>query len=345
MIALVDEPLVREAFFPSSVQHYAVETARPGRPRRDRGDRRAARAARAGRARGARGGTRSRARSASRATRAAGSSRSRSCASSPTVPQRLLDARPAVRARGAGTCARIRSRAASRSCSPGSRSRTAPAQAPSPCFAALLRDIERASLEAGPGAAAHLLRVARRRAARPARAARLRRRSRTAPRSSSAASAFRPIVCDLGPESVAGWLSALAARDLPVEATALDEDARELVARRPPRRAHQARVRRAALPARARGPAGRARGAPARRVGLRVDRRLQRRRRRRLRAAPQARRPRGRAGDRARRRLPPAAASDADSHSPAITRSSARRRAGSAIRSMPVILSSLVVKR
>jgi hypothetical protein len=30
MIALVDEPLVREAFFPSSIQHYAVETARPG---------------------------------------------------------------------------------------------------------------------------------------------------------------------------------------------------------------------------------------------------------------------------------------------------------------------------
>ncbi len=29
MIALVDEPLVREAFFPSAVQHYAVETARP----------------------------------------------------------------------------------------------------------------------------------------------------------------------------------------------------------------------------------------------------------------------------------------------------------------------------
>lgn len=29
MIALVEEPLVREAFFPSAVQHYAVETARP----------------------------------------------------------------------------------------------------------------------------------------------------------------------------------------------------------------------------------------------------------------------------------------------------------------------------
>ena len=35
-----------------------------------------------------------------------------------------------------------------------------------------------------------------------------------------------------GPESVAGWLSALAARDLAVDATVLDADARELDARR-----------------------------------------------------------------------------------------------------------------
>ena len=84
MIALVDEPLVREAFFPSSVQHYAVETARP-----DDRDAIVAIVARHEppeqcRARRARGGTRSPARSASRATRAARSSRSRSSASSPT---------------------------------------------------------------------------------------------------------------------------------------------------------------------------------------------------------------------------------------------------------------------
>jgi DNA-binding response OmpR family regulator len=41
--------------------------------------------------------------------------------------------------------------------------------------------------------------------------------------------AFRPIVCDLGPESVVGWLSAMAARDLRVPAAVLDEQARELV--------------------------------------------------------------------------------------------------------------------
>jgi DNA-binding response OmpR family regulator len=40
---------------------------------------------------------------------------------------------------------------------------------------------------------------------------------------------LRPNVCDLGPDSVSGWLSSLAARDLPVATTALDEDARELV--------------------------------------------------------------------------------------------------------------------
>ena len=40
---------------------------------------------------------------------------------------------------------------------------------------------------------------------------------------------LQPIVCDLGPESVAGWLSTMAARDLHVAAAVLDEQARELV--------------------------------------------------------------------------------------------------------------------
>jgi DNA-binding response OmpR family regulator len=40
--------------------------------------------------------------------------------------------------------------------------------------------------------------------------------------------ACTPILCDLGPDSVDGWLSGLAARDLPDVAPALDEDAREL---------------------------------------------------------------------------------------------------------------------
>jgi hypothetical protein len=41
--------------------------------------------------------------------------------------------------------------------------------------------------------------------------------------------AWRPVLCDLGPESVTGWLSAMAGRDVPAEPTLLDEDARELV--------------------------------------------------------------------------------------------------------------------
>ena len=36
-------------------------------------------------------------------------------------------------------------------------------------------------------------------------------------------------MCDFGPESVTGWLSGLAAHDLSIQGTILDEDARELV--------------------------------------------------------------------------------------------------------------------
>jgi Transcriptional regulatory protein, C terminal len=100
--------------------------------------------------------------------------------------------------------------------------------APSPCFAALLRDVERASLEAGP---------ALRRIYSYARGDAL--HAQLAPLGFAALPdcadvalggvAYRPNVCDMGPESVAGWLSGLAARDLPVEDTVLDEDARELV--------------------------------------------------------------------------------------------------------------------
>ena len=41
--------------------------------------------------------------------------------------------------------------------------------------------------------------------------------------------AYRAVVCDLGPDSVAGWLSDLAARDLNVRDAVLDPDGRELV--------------------------------------------------------------------------------------------------------------------
>ena len=171
--------------------------------------------------------------------------------------------------------------------------------------------MERASLEAGPGAAAHLL-------GRPPDDALL---AQIAPLGFDAlpgardvelgGASYRPIVCDLGPESVAGWLSGLAARDLPVAGRRCStSDARELVldGRRVALTKLECDVLRY-LREREGQPV--AREALLRDVwGYEWTRRLQRRRGRRLRPAAQARRPRGRAGDRARRRLPPAARSD-----------------------------------
>jgi hypothetical protein len=100
--------------------------------------------------------------------------------------------------------------------------------ATSPCLAALLRDIERASLEAGP---------ALRRVYTYARGDHLLTQLAPvgfAPLPDSAdiridGVACTPIALDLGPDSVAGWLSGLAARDLPELGAVLDEGARELV--------------------------------------------------------------------------------------------------------------------
>ena len=97
--------------------------------------------------------------------------------------------------------------------------------APSPCFAALLRDMERASLEAGP----ELRRIysATRESAHLGQLARLGFAAIPGEVELGGAS-FHSILCDLGPGSVAGWLTGLAARGMAVESTALDEDAREL---------------------------------------------------------------------------------------------------------------------
>ena len=226
MIALVDEPLVREAFFPSSVQHYAVETARP-----DDFDAIDAIVARhlppAQRVL-----TRAWWDDVPAAFRVARNPRGQVVAFTilcelADVPQRLLARDP--------LCAPWRRHLRAHPVPAGQRvllARLALAyptgQAPSPCFAALLRDMERASLEAGP-----VLRRIYSASTGDALDAQL------APLGFVAlpdcadvelgGTALRPNLCDLGPESVAGWLSALAAHDLPVEATALDEDARELV--------------------------------------------------------------------------------------------------------------------
>ena len=302
MIALVDEPLVREAFLPSSVQHYAVETALP--------DDRDAILAIVARHEPAQVELVSAWWEAvSDAFRVARSPRGEVVAFTilcglDAVPRRLLERDP--------FCAPWRAHLRAHPIPPGERVLLGRLElawstgaAPSPCFAALLRDTERACLEAGP-TLRRIYYCARDEALRAQLAA-----VGYDPLPGEvvfAGAAYQPSVCDLGPESVAGWLSALAARDLDVESAALDEAAREL-------RIDGARIALSklecdvlALPARARGAAGPARDAAARRLGLRVDGRLERRRRRGLRAAPQARRARGRAGDRARRRLPVATA-------------------------------------
>jgi hypothetical protein len=226
MIALVEEPLVREAFFPSTIQHYAVETARAG-------DGPAIEAI-AARHESAEEIALLRAwwEAVPGAFRVARSPRGEVVAFTllidlADVPQRLLARDPLW----APWRAHLQAHPVPR----GQRillARMALARgtgaAPSPCLAALLRDMERASVEAGP--------ALRRIYSHTPGDALL---DQLAPVGFFAlegegpvrlgGTALRPIACDLGPESVAGWLSAMAARDLPVQSTVLDEEARELV--------------------------------------------------------------------------------------------------------------------
>jgi hypothetical protein len=226
MIALVDEPLVREAFFPSVIQHYAVETARPGdgpaieaiaarhEPDEEVALLRAWWEAVPG------------------AFRVARSPRGEVVAFTvlsdlADVPQRLLAGDP--------LCAPWRAHLRAHPVPRGQRillARTALARgtgaAPSPCLAALLRDMERASVEAGPA-----LRRIYSHTHGPALIDQLEPIGFAALEGEEpvrvGGAAFHPIVLDLGPESVAGWISAMAAHDLPVQPTVLDEGARELV--------------------------------------------------------------------------------------------------------------------
>ncbi len=223
MIALVEEPLVREAFFPSSVQHYAVEPARP--------DDRDAIVAIAARHEPAEHVDLVRAwwDAVPDAFRVARNPRGVVVAFTALcelgrVPQRLLMRDP--------VCEPWRAHMRADPVQRGQvilLARFALAHgtgaAPSPCFAALLRDMERASLEAGPEL----------------------RRIYSMTRENSHLAQIEPlgfaplpgdvqlggtpvhsVLCDLGPDSIAGWLTGLAARGLAVQPTALDEDAREL---------------------------------------------------------------------------------------------------------------------
>jgi Transcriptional regulatory protein, C terminal len=226
MIHLVDQPLVREAFFPSSVQHYAVETARPEDrdaileivARHETADHRSL--------------IREWWDALPGAFRVARSPRGEAVAFTilcelSEIPQRLLtrDAvsgpwRRHLRTHPVPRDQRVLVVRLALAYATGS--------AASPCLAALLRDMERASLEAGP---------ALRRVYTYTNGDEL--LSQLAPlgfeRLPGAADLevdgllCAPVVLDLGPESIAGWLSGLAARDLPAVGAALDEAARELV--------------------------------------------------------------------------------------------------------------------
>lgn len=227
MLHLVEEPLVREAFFPASIQHYAVEAARA-----DDGEAILAIAARHETPEEV-ALVRAWWEEVPGAFRVARDPRGRVVAFTilcdiAAVPQRLIARDP--------MCAPWRRHLRAHPVPRGERillARHALAHgtgaAPSPCLAALLRDMERASLEAGPTL---------RRIYSAARGDAL--LSQLAPIGfvtlpdcedvEVGGVASRPILCDLGPESVAGWVSALAARDIAVESsTVLDEDARELV--------------------------------------------------------------------------------------------------------------------
>jgi len=213
MIALVEEPLVREAFFPTAVQHYAVEAARPS-------DRDAILAIVARHQPGAVTALIADWWDAvPDAFRVARNPRGIVVAFSvltdlKRVPQGLFMRDPLCQAwrehlRAHPVPKGQRVLAARLALAHGTGS------APSPCFSALLRDVERASLQTG-----------------------LVRRIYSAQGGDATDAQLEPLgylpiaggatVCDLGPESVPGWLSALAARDLPVHATSLDADAREL---------------------------------------------------------------------------------------------------------------------
>jgi hypothetical protein len=220
MIALVDEPLVREAFFPSAVQHYAIETARA-----DDGP-----AIEAITARHEAEDEVARMRAwwtaMPSAFRVARSPRGQVVAFTllcefSRVPRRLLADDP--------LCVAWREHLRAHPVGPGDEVLLArqtlawaTGSASSPCFAALLRDLERASLAAGPKL---------RRVYSAARVAAM--REQLAPigfveLDGPEVFGHRPILLDLGPESAVSWLSTLAARDLDLPATGLDEGAREL---------------------------------------------------------------------------------------------------------------------
>ena len=268
---------MREAFFPTAVQHYAVETARP-----DDWDAIAAITARHGR-------TTTCAPwwdAVPHAFRVARNPRGIVVAFTilcplEDVPRGAASCEPLARAPARAPGAEGPARALG-----AARARHGTGAAPSPCFSALLRDVERASLET-PAVRRIYTAAGDRGAARAARLPPARRR-----RDWSATSARSPSP---------GWLSMLAARGLDVAPTALGDE----------RASSRSKAERSRSPSSsptscATCTTAKARPSPAppccATSGATSGPGRQRRRRRDLRPAPQARRPRA-------RRSPPSAAS------------------------------------
>ena len=225
MLALVEEPLVREAFFPSSVQHYAVERARP----EDRDAIEAIAARHEAPAEVAQ--VRAWWEAVPHAFRVARDPRGRVVAFTVLceigeVPRRLLADDP--------VCEPWRRHLAEHPVPEGQQvllARQALAHgtgaATSPCLAALLRDLERASLEAGP-AVRRIYSVVRGEALQ-AQIAPIGFAPLGGREFEHGGRMHRPTLLDLGPESVAGWVSRLAAGDPGADGARLDGDARELL--------------------------------------------------------------------------------------------------------------------
>ena len=210
MIALVEEPLVREAFFPSAVQHYAIETARA-----DDGPAIEAITARH-EAEDEVARMRAWWEAVPSAFRVARSPRGEVVAFTllcefSRVPRRLLADDP--------LCVAWRAHLRARPVAAGDEVLLArqtlawaTGSASSPCFAALLRDLERASLAAGPSLRRVYSAARVRGDARAARPDRLRRARR------SRGLRLPPDPARPRPESAVSWLSGLAARDLDLPA-------------------------------------------------------------------------------------------------------------------------------
>ena len=98
MLYLIENPVVREAFFPSDAQPLAVEPATSRRCSRGQGDRRPTRARRSRGDARPRGGTRRRRRSRSSATATPSSPASSACSRTSTSVERREPARPRRRA-------------------------------------------------------------------------------------------------------------------------------------------------------------------------------------------------------------------------------------------------------